>query len=56
MLTNTENNHCNLTSLRVYLQELKGATNGITSDSSLLNCANKELTWSLLTEDCRLLE
>lgn len=48
--------HCSLTSLRIRLQELNGTINGITNDTILLNNDDKEFTWPLLTEDCRLLE
>ena len=51
-----QNAHCSLTSLRIRLQNLNGTIDGITNDTILLHCDDKEFTWPPLNEDCRLLE
>ena len=51
-----QNAHCSLTSLKIRLQDLNGTINGITNDTILLHCDDKEFTWPPLNEDCRLLE
>ncbi|MGM8938787.1 hypothetical protein ACS8E2_08845 [Psychrobacter glaciei] len=51
-----QNAHCSLTSLKIRLQGLNGTINGITNDTILLHCDDKEFTWPPLNEDCRLLE
>ncbi|MBH0065193.1 hypothetical protein [Psychrobacter sp. SZ93C1] len=51
-----QNTHCSLTSLRIRLQNLNGTIDGITNDTILLHCDDKEFTWPPLNEDCRLLE
>ena len=51
-----QNAFCSLTSLKIRLQHLNGIINGITNDTILLHCDDKELTWPPLNEDCRLLE
>lgn len=51
-----QNAFCTLTSLRIRLQELGCTIDGITNDTILLHCDDKEFTWPPLNEDCRLLE
>lgn len=51
-----QNAFCSLTSLKIRLQSLNGTIDGITNDTILLHCDDKEFTWPPLNEDCRLLE
>ena len=51
-----QNAFCSLTSLKIRLQNLNGTIDGITNDTILLHCDDKEFTWPPLNEDCRLLE